>query len=62
VQGEASDATGQLAFAKPDGGRYMISTRTEEQIVQSSQRFARVGSRVSTVAGIVGGCSSSRGC
>ena len=33
VHGEVSDASGRVAFAKPSQGRYMISTRSEEQIV-----------------------------
>jgi hypothetical protein len=55
VHGEVSDASGRVAFAKPDKGRYIISTRSEEQIVGSAERgatIARVITGVLLVAGI----------
>ena len=56
VHGEVSDATGRVAFAKPSEGRYIISTRSEEQIVGVAERnatIARVATGVLLVAGIV---------
>jgi len=56
VHGEVSDATGRVAFAKPSEGRYIISTRSEEQIVGSAERNAKiatVAAGVMTVAGVV---------
>jgi pimeloyl-ACP methyl ester carboxylesterase len=41
--------------------RQLISTRTEEQIVASAQRWTSLGSRVGTVAGIAGAGLSARG-
>jgi len=55
VHGEVSDASGRVAFAKPDKGRYIISTRSEEQIVGSAERgatIARVITGVLAVAGV----------
>lgn len=55
VHGEAADATGALRFAKPQDGRYVISTRTEEEIVgeaQSHARWATIGAAVLAVAGV----------
>lgn len=54
VRGEASDATGRLAFAKPEHGDYMISTRSEEQIVAQARSRAKVATTVAQVAGILG--------
>jgi hypothetical protein len=41
IHGVASDATGRLGFAKPPKGRYMISTRTEEEIVGEALKHAK---------------------
>jgi hypothetical protein len=41
VHGVASDATGRVGFAKPAKGRYMISTRTEEEIVGEALKHAK---------------------
>jgi hypothetical protein len=56
VHGEVSDATGRVAFAKPSEGRYIISTRSEEQIVGAAERnatIATVAAGVLAVAGVV---------
>ena len=45
VHGEVSDASGRVAFAKPAEGRYMISTRSEEQIVGAAERNAKIAVR-----------------
>jgi E3 Ubiquitin ligase len=54
VHGEVSDATGRLAFAKPSEGRYIISTRSEEQIVGAARRNAGIAHTAAAVAGIAG--------
>ena len=54
VHGEVSDATGRLAFAKPSKGRYIISTRSEEQIVGAARRNAGIAHSAAAVAGIAG--------
>ncbi len=55
VHGEVSDSTGQLRFRKPQKGRYVVSTRSEEEIVGDDERAARwstIGGAVSAVAGV----------
>jgi hypothetical protein len=54
VHGEVSDATGQVAFAKPSEGRYIISTRSEEQIVGAAERNATIATGVGGVLGVAG--------
>lgn len=50
VHGELQDASGELAFGKPgDDGRFVVSTRSEEEVVASARRNARIAG----VAGIV---------
>jgi hypothetical protein len=49
VHGVASDATGRVAFAKPAKGRYMISTRSEEEIVGEALKHAK-WSRIAAIA------------
>lgn len=54
VHGEAADASGRLRFADADRGRYVISTRSEEELVGEHTRnatFATAGA----VAAVVGG-------
>ena len=46
--------TGRLAFAKPSKGRYIISTRSEEQIVGAARRNAGIAHTAAVVAGIAG--------
>jgi hypothetical protein len=56
VHGEVSDATGRVAFAKPSEGRYIISTRSEEEIVGAAERNATIATGVGgalAVAGVV---------
>lgn len=55
VHGEVADGTGRLTFAKPQKGRFVISTRSEEEIVGDAQRYARwsaIGAGVAAVAGV----------
>ena len=55
VQGEVADRTGQLAFARPrDKGPFLVSTRSEEEIVASSERTAKLALAGAGVAGVVG--------
>jgi hypothetical protein len=54
VLGEASDPTGRLAFADPADGRYVISTRSEEQIVGAARRNAGISQTAAAVAGVAG--------
>jgi hypothetical protein len=56
VHGVASDATGRLGFAKPAKGRYMISTRSEEEIVGEALKHAKwsnIGAIALAVIGVV---------
>jgi hypothetical protein len=56
VHGEVADNTGVLRFAKPDKGRYMISTRSEEQIVGEATKHAKwasIGAVALAVVGVV---------
>jgi hypothetical protein len=56
IHGEAADDTGVLRFAKPDKGRYVISTRSEEQIVGEATKHAKwatIGAAVAAVVGVV---------
>jgi hypothetical protein len=55
VHGEVADASGRLAFAKPTKGRFVISTRSEEEIVGEAERWAKwsaIGAGVAAVAGL----------
>jgi hypothetical protein len=54
VHGEVSDATGRVAFARPASGRYIISTRSEEEIVGSAERSATIARVVVAVAAVAG--------
>jgi hypothetical protein len=54
VHGEVTDATGRPAFAKPSKGRYIISTRSEEQIVGAARRNAGIVYGAVAVAGVAG--------
>ncbi|MEV4422098.1 GIDE domain-containing protein [Patulibacter sp. NPDC049589] len=55
VQGEVSDRTGPLVFAKPeDKGDYLISTRSEDEIVAGAERNGKIAVAVAGVAGVVG--------
>jgi hypothetical protein len=56
VHGVASDAGGRVGFVKPDKGKYMISTRSEEQIVGEATKhatWAKIGAITLSVIGIV---------
>lgn len=55
VLGEASDRSGQLRMGKPTGGgRFLISTRSEEEIAAASEKGARIGTIVGGVSLAVG--------
>jgi hypothetical protein len=56
VLGEASDRSGRLVVGKPSKGPYVVSTRSEEELVghaRTRQRLAAIGSAVAGVAGVV---------
>lgn len=55
VQGEVADRTGALVFAKPqDGGAFLVSTRSEEEIVSGAERNAKLALGGAVVAAVVG--------
>ena len=55
VHGEATDATGAISFAKPgDDHDFVISTRTEADIVGDAQRNAKIAVVVMGVAAVAG--------
>jgi hypothetical protein len=55
VQGEVADRTGELAFGKPeDGGPFLVSTRSEEEIVSHALRNAKIATGVAAVSGVLG--------
>ena len=54
VHGEVSDASGRVAFAKPSEGRYVISTRSEEEIVGAAERNAKIARFVTGVLFVAG--------
>ena len=55
VQGEVADRTGALVFEKPrDKGDYLISTRSEEEIVAGAERNGKIAVAVAGVAGVLG--------
>lgn len=56
VHGEAADRSGELAFGKPEGGLFLISTRTEDEIKASNirqQKLLAFGGLGAAVLGIV---------
>lgn len=55
VQGEVGDRTGSLVFEKPrDKGNFLVSTRSEEEIVQGAERNAKLAVAGAGVALVVG--------
>lgn len=55
VQGEVADRTGTLLFAEPqDGGSFLVSTRSEQQIVSGALKTAKIATAVGAVAGLLG--------
>jgi hypothetical protein len=55
VQGEVADRTGALVFEQPrDKGAFLISTRSEEEIVQGAERNAKIATAGAAVAGVLG--------
>ena len=55
VQGELSDRGGELAFAAPqDDGAFLISTRSEEEIVSDKLRTAKIATIVAAVSAVLG--------
>jgi hypothetical protein len=55
VQGEVADRTGGLVFSEPkDDGPFLISTRSEEEIVSGKLRNAKIATAVGVVAALAG--------
>jgi hypothetical protein len=54
VLAEASDRGGRLAMMKPAEGRFMISTRTEEELRASKRGFANVARVLAIVFAAIG--------
>lgn len=55
VHGEASDVTGSVSFAKPgDGHDFIVSTRSEADVVADTQRNAKIAVAVAVVAALAG--------
>lgn len=55
VHGEVSDATGGLTFARPgDGGSFVVSTRSEEQMVKGKETAARLATLGGAAAAVIG--------
>ncbi|MGK2938183.1 MAG: E3 ubiquitin ligase family protein [Solirubrobacteraceae bacterium] len=55
VHGEVQDASGELAFGAPGAkGRFVVSTRSEEEVVASARRNARIAGVVGIVLVILG--------
>lgn len=54
VLAEASDRSGRLAMMKPGSGRFVIYTRTEEELRESRQGIANVGRVIAAVFAVVG--------
>jgi hypothetical protein len=54
VLGEARDASGTLEVGKPGTGRFVISSRSEQELTASAGRWASIATAVAVVAGIAG--------
>ena len=55
VQGEVADRTGALVFERPrDKGRFLISTRSEEEIVAGHERSAKLALGGAIAAAVLG--------
>lgn len=55
VHGEASDVTGAISFAAPgDGHDFIVSTRSEADVVGDSERNARIALAGGVVAALAG--------
>ena len=55
VHGEVSDRDGELSFGEPrEKGRYLVSTRSEEELVAGSRRNARIAIGVAVLCVVVG--------
>ena len=55
VQGEVADRTGGLVFSEPaDDGPFLISTRSEEEIVSGKLRNAKIATAIGAVAAVAG--------
>lgn len=53
--GEARDASGTLELGKPsEKGRFLISSRTEEELTASAGKTASIAQTVGAVAGVAG--------
>jgi E3 Ubiquitin ligase len=56
VLGEVSDSSGRLQVSKPSEGRFLISTRSEEEIAAGAKKavtYSTIGAAVAGVAGVV---------
>lgn len=55
VQGEVADRTGALVFERPrDKGAFLVSTRSEEEIVQGHERTAKLALAGAIAAAVLG--------
>jgi E3 Ubiquitin ligase len=54
VHGEADDKRGHLAFGKPNGGPFLVSTKTEDDLRKDHRFGHRVFSVGSVVVGLAG--------
>lgn len=55
VQGEVADRSGALAFAAPkDEGAFLVSTRSEEEIVGEAERNAKIAVAAAVGAAVLG--------
>jgi hypothetical protein len=54
VIGEISDKAGRLEFGKPEDGPYMVSTRSEEELRDSAQFWAKVWAISALVLAVAG--------
>jgi hypothetical protein len=54
VLAEASDRDGRLAMAKPEKGRFMISTQSEDDLRKSATTGVTIATVLAVVAGLAG--------
>jgi hypothetical protein len=54
VLAEASDRTGALTMARPETGRFVISTQTEEDLRKSAGRTVNIAAAIGVAAGLAG--------
>lgn len=56
VLGEATDSGGTLVIRKPEKGRFLVSTRSEEDILGSARKAA-LGFRIAAAIGLLAGAA-----